>query len=467
MKIVILGYSPAAESLLHFLSSDRHDVTVVHTSPDVLLPLQQTFDVQTMTGHPANSEVQRAAGITPETLVLALDVVDEVNLMASWIARRIFDAKATICRVHSARYSQIAHRLEDDKGDRGFISSLLDPPILMIEHICELLRHPGATEVHSFCDDRVVVVRAFAERSAWAKGRTVSDIHASNAPLSIVAIFRNNRMVPVREDAKIFAGDDITFATSRAKARSALEVFITPREDVSRIMVVGGGYLGGELGRTLLNELDASVAVIEKSHQQAARLAEDSGNSDLLVIEGDGVSKRKLLEEGIDAYSAFIAATNDDEDNIVACLMARHLAPATSVLCVMRDRDHADVMTRAAGVIGMSMSDVLLGEVLRHIHDKVFTDVATMRNCMTEIVEVELNSMAGSDLIGQPIHKVKLPGGVVPAVIYRRDSDAEAGKEGCVLRPAPDLVLEAGDRLVFLLVNRGQSAKLEARLRST
>ncbi|MEY3602479.1 MAG: hypothetical protein RL169_1723, partial [Armatimonadota bacterium] len=85
------------------------------------------------------------------------------------------------------------------------------------------------------------------------------------------------------------------------------------------IIVVGGGNVGYYLVKDL-KAAGHSVILMEKDRQRAARLYEDLGD---LVRQGDGCESRTMQDLGIGQCDLVVAATGEDEDNLIVCQMAR------------------------------------------------------------------------------------------------------------------------------------------------
>ncbi|MBU4386268.1 MAG: TrkA family potassium uptake protein [Actinobacteria bacterium] len=85
------------------------------------------------------------------------------------------------------------------------------------------------------------------------------------------------------------------------------------------IVISGGGKVGSFLAREF-TEKDHVVVVIEKDHEICEKLALESS---ALVIHGDACDYRYQLEAQVDKADTFAAVTGDDDDNLVACQLAR------------------------------------------------------------------------------------------------------------------------------------------------
>ena len=86
-----------------------------------------------------------------------------------------------------------------------------------------------------------------------------------------------------------------------------------------RAVILGAGSAGSHLAARLCAE-KYDVVVVDR---QAAPLAEISSDLDILTIEGHGSSPLILERAGIREAEIFVAVTDSDDVNILACSMAR------------------------------------------------------------------------------------------------------------------------------------------------
>ncbi len=88
-----------------------------------------------------------------------------------------------------------------------------------------------------------------------------------------------------------------------------------------RTIVLGAGEVGFNIASRLSSE-GHEVILIEKSPEKVQRV---EGQLDVQVIFGSGTSPKILKEAGIDESDMLIAATDSDEVNLLACLIASNL----------------------------------------------------------------------------------------------------------------------------------------------
>ncbi|MFZ7112864.1 MAG: Trk system potassium transporter TrkA [Desulfatiglandales bacterium] len=90
-----------------------------------------------------------------------------------------------------------------------------------------------------------------------------------------------------------------------------------------KIIIVGAGEVGFHIAQKLTDE-NQEVFLIDKDPEQIRRI---NDNLDVQAILGSGTSPKTLKASGILGADMLVAATDSDEVNLMACLLARHLNP--------------------------------------------------------------------------------------------------------------------------------------------
>jgi trk system potassium uptake protein TrkA len=105
-----------------------------------------------------------------------------------------------------------------------------------------------------------------------------------------------------------------------------------------KIIIVGAGEVGFHIANRLSVE-NKDVIVIDKDPEAIRRV---SDSCDVQVITGSGSSPVVLEEAGIKQAEILLAVTNSDEINLIACLVANVISPATKKLARVRNADYDD-----------------------------------------------------------------------------------------------------------------------------
>ncbi|MBN1243281.1 MAG: Trk system potassium transporter TrkA [Spirochaetales bacterium] len=104
-----------------------------------------------------------------------------------------------------------------------------------------------------------------------------------------------------------------------------------------RIVVVGGGIIGTQVARRLV-EKGQDVVLVERDPIKARHLSNDL---DCRVICGEGTDLDALIEAGVAEADLLAALTGSDEVNIVSCLVAGRESPALRTIARVKNPDYA------------------------------------------------------------------------------------------------------------------------------
>lgn len=198
-----------------------------------------------------------------------------------------------------------------------------------------------------------------------------------------------------------------------------------------RAIVVGGGKVGGYLGRTLTSE-GHTVTVVEESKEKARRLAD---LPKLLVIIGDGTEVEVLNKADAARSDWVVAVTGRDEDNLVACQLARTLG-AKRVIARLNDPMNAPTFS-ALDIPVVAVTDMIV-RVISHevqIEAEKLERVTLLARGELSLVEVDIPDET-------PVRRLadaSLPGMTVLVALLRDDE---------VFIPHGDTEIRPGDRVL-------------------
>ncbi len=113
------------------------------------------------------------------------------------------------------------------------------------------------------------------------------------------------------------------------------------------VVIIGGGQTGSFLARELVDD-GQQVTVIEKRPNLAAQLQDALPTA--VVLSGDGDDPAVLDAAGIRAADVLVASTGEDEDNLVACLLARYEFNVPRTLARVNNPKNEWLFTATMGV---------------------------------------------------------------------------------------------------------------------
>ena len=200
------------------------------------------------------------------------------------------------------------------------------------------------------------------------------------------------------------------------------------------IIIVGGGKVGYYLCRTLLTE-GHEVLIIEKNEAKCEHLEEELGS---ICLHGDGCETTVLAEAGTGRADMLIAATNEDEDNLVSCQVAKYKFKVPRTIALINNPKNETVFKRLGIDVTISSTNLVLEHIEQEVPTHHLMHLLNLEETGLEIVEVRIPPH--SSAIGRKVKELILPPGSVLALLIR--------KEQRPFVPTPDTILVVEDQLL-------------------
>lgn len=210
------------------------------------------------------------------------------------------------------------------------------------------------------------------------------------------------------------------------------------------VVVVGGGGVGYYLAKALLDE-GHEVLVIEKSAERTDFICNQLGS---VCMRGDGCEVTTLAEAGTGRADMLIAVTGDDEDNMVACQVAKHKFNVARTIARIKDPNNEFIFKKLGIDMTVSGTKVILENIEQEVPTHPLTHLLTIRDRGLEIVEVRIGPE--SPAVNKQIKELALPAGSTLSLIIRLHQNP--------IIPEADTVLEAGDQIVAVTRPEAEAA---------
>src|SRR5512133_1913897 len=153
------------------------------------------------------------------------------------------------------------------------------------------------------------------------------------------------------------------------------------------VVINGGGKVASYLARQLL-ENGHTVVVIEKRDEIAAKLVTELPG-DPLIIHGDGCDATYLEDAGIARADVFVAATGDDDDNLVACQLAKVAFGVPRAVARVNNPKNEHIFN-ALGIEAISSTTIISRMIEEEATVGDIHTLTTLRKGNMAIVEIEL-----------------------------------------------------------------------------
>lgn len=316
MKIIIVGNGKVGFSLAEQLVRESHDVTVVDVREDSLRRASDVLDVMSIRGNGVSVDTLRQAGVANTDLLVAATNSDEVNMVCCLIAKNL-GTRYTIARIRNPEYTASLAELKINLK----IDMVINPESATAVEISRLLRFPSAANIETFCRGRVELIGFRLQEGDFLVGKPLHTLssHVKKLSLLFCAVEREGQ-VTIPNGAFIPQVDDKLYLVGQP---SSLDQFFrvlgryAPK--VKQVLIVGGGKISNYL-IGILDKMDIRVKVVELSKERCRQINEQFPH--VMVICGDGTDQELLESENITASDAFVALTDQDENNLIISLYA-------------------------------------------------------------------------------------------------------------------------------------------------
>lgn len=439
MHVVVVGAGEVGGYLAERLTGEGVDVVVVEIDPQRAAAIGAELDVQVIVGSGTLPSNLVEAGIENASLLAAVTESDEVNLIASMLAKER-GVKTTVVRVET-------DELRGEAGKkllrRAGADVVIDPDAETADEIIELVHSTGADEIYPMADGQLVVVGAYVAEDAAIANQTLEEIGQSRDDFLCGAITRDEKtIIPAGHD-RLRPGDHVRVLCSSSAKRKVLGLLGVESKRVRKAMILGGGAVGTRVAENLEYE-GVEVVLIERDPDRAEMLSRKLRR--VVVAQGDVTNVSLLVEEGIGSMDVVIAATGEDPSNVLACAFA--MAEGSAFTIAVLHRLELLPLVRRFGIdAALSPRTASANAVLGTMRVGV-TAVATFLEGNAEVDEVEIQF--GSEADGLRISELELPPDLLIGAVTR------SGQEPVIARGNTEL--DAGDHVIVF----GHAASLAA-----
>ena len=435
MKIVIVGGGQVGFNIASRLVEEGHDVVLVERDETILERATDELDIQGVRGHGARPGVLRQAGLDSAAMLVAVTDSDEVNMVACLNAA-IFGPRSIIkiARVRDPGY--LDERFFNDA--RVAIDLAINPERLTADKILRLLRLPAISEAMEFGERRFQLLGLPVVGTSPLAGLRFVDLveRFPDVKLLIAAIRRGEDLIIPTGSDVILPGDELYVATATDNAEALLAAIGVPVEPVRRVMIAGGTKTARFLARDLEDQ-GISTKLVEPDKRLCRWLAEELPRT--VVLQGSPTDANLLRKENISEMEAFVALSADEEANVMAALLAKHLG-APRVIAITNRSDFLPILSAIGIDVSLSPRLAAVTSIMRFIRrGRVMAVRALGLHGQAEALEFE--AQIGSDAVGTPLHSLRMPRHSLIAGVLRDDN---------VIVPQGDTVIEVGDHVIVV-----------------
>ena len=435
MRILIAGGGQAASLVAARLIREGNEVVLVEQSLERCHQLEEVLDAKVIHGNAASIRVLHEADIRTADMLIALTSEDQINVLVCLIASVESDVKFKVARIrtHEVNYWR---RILRKAGLH--IDLIIHPETEIADRILRVVRLPGVSDVIDFAEGRVKLFGMNIEEKSWVSYKTVEDLDRAGPPKnSLIALIFRGQQVIVPHGAEVLnPGDHVYIVTTAEELESVCQFMgLQTQESLDRVYIVGGKQVGIRVAE-LLEPQGVAVKLFERDIGRCERISQILRKT--VVLHADGTDESILAEENIKGAGAFLAMTNDDEDNIIASLLARKLG-AKKVVALVNRLNYLPMAQRLGINTTVSPRLAAVDRILQFVRKGRVLSVTTFRE--EEAEAIELIAAEGSKYVGRSLREIRFPRGAIVGAIARPNGE--------VVVPRGEGTIQAGDRVIF------------------
>lgn len=436
---MIVGAGEVGRHMAESLASFQHDLYIIESDESLSEELNERLDAHVLCGSGTSVTTLAEANVPDCELFLALTSDDNTNLVAASLAKALGAGK-TVARVHGGL--QREEWLFDYKSHFG-IDYLFSSERLAAVELAKYVRNPEGLLVEEIARGRIELQQTYIAEDSKAAGRSLLEL-ALPPRIRVGSVQRRDiHIIPTAQDV-LQPGDLVTVFGEPNKLLGVMPLLRSEGSQKKENNVVI--FSGGECGFALAQMLEGGgfrVRIIERDEgvcRQISALLQKT-----VVINGDATSMQQLKEEQVGEADFFIAASRDDEDNVMTCLQAKNLGTKYCLTLIHR-ADYADVISLNSDqlrILDAVSPRVAVGrDLLRFVTAEKFHVVMKLAGG-AEVLETVIREE--SSLVGKKVAEVKWPeGSGLVALLQGQEAQVPAGED----------VIQAGDTL-YAVVSPG------------
>lgn len=209
------------------------------------------------------------------------------------------------------------------------------------------------------------------------------------------------------------------------------------------IVIAGGGKIGYYLAKTLLS-YKHKITVIERQKELCEKIANQLG---VCVINGDGTNIEHLTESMVNTANIFIAVTGKDEDNLIACQLAKRNFGVPRTISRVNNPKNITVFEKLGVDIAVSSTSIITDLIEQEVDYNGMKTLMKLKD--GKITLSELLIVADSPAVNKSLKELDIPRDCLLMSVIRDDS---------VIIPNGDTVLKVGDYVIAASSIKDQAA---------
>ena len=439
MNIIICGAGKVGFSISKQLSSQGHSITVIDQSTEDIKKINDTQDVKGIVGRATLPTVLENAGAEKADMIIAVTRNDETNMIVCQLASSLFNVSKKIARIRTKDFLEGKWGKLYNKSNIP-IDVIISPEIEVAKSLYRRIQAPGALDNVPFAGNKVQMLEISIEKNCPLKNIPLKKLTEKfpDFKANIVGALRKEKFIYLKKDDQMLEDDNVYLVVSSDQLNAILKAFGHEEKVSKNILIIGGGNIGLNLAKILEENLqDIRIKIIEKDKKRAEEIANELSSS--IVINGDALDEEILKEANLEGSETVLALTNDDENNMMACVLAEKTGLKKRTIAIV-NKSNYNLLQDSLNIddlVDPRMTTV--SRIMEHVHRGTIGTVYSVLDGQYEFIEAKI--LDKSDLVNKKIRESELPEDIRIGAIVRNKK---------VIIPRSNFIFEKNDLVVFL-----------------
>ena len=439
MNIIICGAGRVGFTIAKVLSEQNHSVTVIDQSSEDIQKINEDLDVKAIVGKATYPSVLEKANAAEADMIIAVTKNDEINMLICQIAYSIFNIQKKIARIRSKEYLNPKFSKVYNKENLP-IDVIISPEIEIAKSIQRKLEAPGALDNVTFAQNKIRLLEILVTERCSLINIPLNELTKKFPKLeaNILGVIRNDKFIIMKKNDVMNKDDKAYVIINSEQMQQTLQAFGHEEKISTKILIIGGGNIGFNLAKNIEQSFEsARIKIIEKDKSRAEMIANELNNS--IVINGNGLDENVLTEANLEEIETVIALTNDDEDNLMACVLVEKFSKDKRTMALINKPNYSLLQSslKIDDMIDPRMNTV--SSILKHVHKGTIETAYTILNGEYEVIEAEI--IETSELINKELKNSNLPDEIRIGAILRDKN---------IIIPRSNFIFKKEDIVVFL-----------------
>lgn len=204
-----------------------------------------------------------------------------------------------------------------------------------------------------------------------------------------------------------------------------------------KIMIIGGGNVGFYLAKSLMADKH-SIMIVEENPLHCERLVSGLRSKWVQVTQGDGTDIECLRDAGIFNTDVLIAVTGYDQNNLVACQLAKDYFGVKKTISRVKNPKNIRVFEKLGVDSVISSTERIASIINRELEWDDINKILRDHSSTARLREFKVGQKPW--LVGHPLKDLGIPKGIIIIAILRL---------GQAIIPGGETLLQSEDTIIL------------------